>query len=521
MDLVGNTGLHVEMVLWGCLLLDNIIVSLSPMNWLVSQIQWLMAALAQLLTMELFQLGGRGISLSLLVQMVTVVLVALLTARLIKRWIHARILARVISDLGSREAIATVLGYILSTSSVLLALQLIGINLSSLTVLLGTVGIGLGFALKTIASNFLSGIVLLFERPIKVGDFIEVDRLLGTVERITIRSTIVRTLDGVVVIVPNDRFLENNIINWSYQDRRCRVHVPVGIAYGSDPVLVTEALLAAARQEPRILHHPSPKVWLTGFSDNALDFELLVWIADPPDTDPIKSALYFLIEAELRRRQIEIPFPQRDLRIQATPALDQFMHQLQKLTLPHPPAQSPSSTLGMDISALPTGQMLPTLRDMLRRINYFEHCTDSELRQLIEDGFRQTVSAGEMIFQEDTPGDSFYIILAGSVEIFSHRTGVHIANRFVGDFFGEMSLLMGVPRLASVRALEETVLFVITQDNLQCVLKHHKELADDISQELVKRQDVLRQLGLLATAPTDEETPIVWIRRRMQAIFGI
>jgi hypothetical protein len=261
-----------------------------------------------------------------------------------------------------------------------------------------------------------------------------------------------------------------------------------------------------------------------------LDFELLVWIADPPETEPIKSALYFLITAELCRRQIEIPFPQRDLRLQATPALTSLIQKFQGQPVQGhtiseqdilPQDTVNSCIINLEKGTIPIARSLPTLRDMLRRVSYFEHCTDFELRQLIEDGFRQMVPEGTIIFHEDEPGDSFYIVLAGSVEIFSERAGVHIANRFVGDFFGEMSLLMGMPRIASVRAIEDSVLFVVTHDNLQGLLHNHQELADAISQELVKRQDMLRRLGVLLDEPMDEQNPIVWIRRRMRSIFGI
>ena len=161
----------------------------------------------------------------------------------------------------------------------------------------------LGFGLQNLASNFISGVTLLIEQPIRVGDFIEIDKLLGTVENISIRSTTVRTLDGVFVIVPNIRFVENNIINWSYRDPRCRLHVSIGVAQGSDTLLVTEALLAAARKDPKVLTDPPPRVWFKGFSESAMLFELLVWTNQPTESEPIKSALYFGIDREFHHRR--------------------------------------------------------------------------------------------------------------------------------------------------------------------------------------------------------------------------
>jgi hypothetical protein len=377
-------------------------------------------------------------------------------------------------------------------------------------------GIGLGFGLQNLASNFVSGLTLLVEQPIRVGDFIEIDKLLGTVESISIRSTTVRTLDGVFVIVPNIRFVENNIINWSYRDPRCRLHVPVGVAYGSDTLIVTEALLAAARKDPKVLTDPSPRVWFKRFGDSALDFELLVWINQPTEIEPIKSSLYFTIDRELRQRSIEVPFPQQDLNIRN---LGQLAHLFQRDGAidgngKHAEKDSLSSR-----RPTPKASNNLTLRDMLRRISYFEQCNDEELLQLIEYGYRQLFPAAQIVCEEDTPGESFYIILKGSVEIFSKRAEQYIATLNEGEFFGEMSLLMGIPRSASVRTLEDTVLFVIERNDLQTLLQDHRGLADQIAHQLMERQQTLREMGILSEF--SEETPFNKVRKRLQTLFGI
>ncbi|HEY9709782.1 MAG TPA: cyclic nucleotide-binding domain-containing protein, partial [Oculatellaceae cyanobacterium] len=421
---------------------------------------------------------------------------------------------------GSREAVAAVIHYLLAALGFAIVLQTAGINLSSLTVFAGVVGIGVGFGLQNLASNFISGLTLLVEQPIKVGDFIEVDKLLGTVEKISIRSTIVRTIDGVCVIVPNIRFVENNIINWSYQDPKCCVHIPVGVAYGSDPVLVTEALLAAARMESGVLYNPSPRVWFKSFGDSSLNFELLVWIDEPENSDPIKSALHFRIEHEFRYRGIEIPFPQRDVNIHNIEALGAWFDKDTSAEggkgKVHP-YKTPLSE-----SKKPTPQALSnwTLRDLLRRVTYFESCTDLELRQLIEYGYRQLFSAGEIVCQENDAGDSFYIILTGSVEVFSQRAEKYIATIHAGEFFGEMSLLLGTPRSATVRTLEDSILFVVCRNDLQQLLIAHQELADEIAIKLSERQQALRNLGLLDEGAS-EETPFIKIRKQIQMLFGI
>jgi small-conductance mechanosensitive channel len=175
--------------------------------------------------------------------------------------------------------------------------------------------VGIGFGLQDIAKNFGSGLVLVFERPIQVGDFVEVGTFQGTVERIGARSTIIRTLDQLSIIVPNSRFLEEEVINWNHDNPISRLHLPVHIAYGSDVELVRSLLLEAAKGQSGILSTPKPQVFLQGFGDNGLDLELLVWIAEPSKYVILKSELYFRLEALLRQHQIEIPFPQRDLRL--------------------------------------------------------------------------------------------------------------------------------------------------------------------------------------------------------------
>ncbi|MCZ0903412.1 mechanosensitive ion channel, partial [Microcoleus sp. HI-ES] len=327
-----------------------------------------------------------------------------------------------------------------------------------------------GFGLQNLASNFISGLTLLFEHQIRVGDFIEIDNLLGTVETISIRSTIIKTIDGLFVIIPNIKFVETNIINWSYKDPRCRIHIPVGVAYGSDPVIVTEALLIAARMESNVLSHPSPKVWFHGFGDNALNFELLVWIDQPQESDAIKSAVNFLIDYELRHRNIEIPFPQRDLWLRNPQELTQLFHNNKDnnsngQVFPQNAKHSADIKSNLPVSEHKNpGPKSPnnwTLRDLLRRVTYFEQCTDLELRQLIEYGYRQLFPAGQVVCKENDPGDSFYIILSGTVEVLSQKAGQYIATLHEGEFFGEISLLLGTPRTATVKTSEDAILFVV------------------------------------------------------------
>ncbi|MGK7877094.1 MAG: mechanosensitive ion channel family protein [Xenococcaceae cyanobacterium] len=235
----------------------------------------------------------------------------------VTNFLRFRVLRLTAINRGAQEVIATVTKYTLISIGAIVLLQVWGLDLSSLTILASALGVGIGFGFQNIARNFGSGIVLIFERPIQVGDFIEVDEYMGTVERIGGRSTLIRTLDQVSIIVPNSRFLESEVINWSHLNPVSRLHLPVGVAYHSDVNVVQKALLEAASDCPDVLSDPQPQVFFKGFGNSALDFELLVWIADPSKQPAIKSNMYFHIAAALRRHQIEIPFPQRDLHIRS------------------------------------------------------------------------------------------------------------------------------------------------------------------------------------------------------------
>ncbi|MDX2098528.1 MAG: mechanosensitive ion channel [Leptolyngbyaceae cyanobacterium bins.59] len=485
-------------------------------------LQQIGSTLYQVFTTPFFEIGGKHLALSSIVWLIVLAIGVFFAARILSRWIKLTVLARLGIDRGTQEAAATVISYLLTGFGIVIVLQSAGLNLSSLAVLAGVLGIGIGFGLQNLASNFISGITILFERPIKVGDFIEVDGLMGTVEKISIRSTVIRTIDGVRVITPNQHFVENKVVNWSYQDPRSRVRIPVSVAYGTDPVLVTEALLAAARQEKKILTNPSPKVWLVNFAENSLNFELLVWIDDPPERDFIKSSLNFLIEEEFRHREIHIPFPQRDLWIRNIHELKEVFAGVGQ------PDGIESGDLSSEIEAAETRKLAKqstqnrTLRVLLRRIAYFEQFTDAELRSLIETGYRKFFVQDQIICKENDPGDSFYILLSGSVEVYSQRTGKYIATLHSGEFFGEIALLTGTPRSATVRALEDVIVFVVDRENLQKLLASHQDLAEQIAGKLAERQQVLQELGILDEGTLNQmgETPFTWIRKRILAIFG-
>ncbi|HUW77000.1 MAG TPA: mechanosensitive ion channel domain-containing protein [Gallionella sp.] len=201
-------------------------------------------------------------------------------------------------------------------------LNYIGFDMASFAVIGGAIGVGVGFGLQNIISNFVSGIIILIEEIVKVDDFVDLQSgVMGKVTEINLRYTRVTTSDLIDIIVPNSEFITGRVVNWTLGERSRRIHVPFGVAYGVDKDLVREAGIAAAANITGTVHEPGrePDVWLVGFGDSSLNFELVVWVGPSTITSPGKTQAVFLwaIEDELRKRNIEIPFPQRDLHIRS------------------------------------------------------------------------------------------------------------------------------------------------------------------------------------------------------------
>ncbi|PSN17807.1 mechanosensitive ion channel protein MscS [filamentous cyanobacterium CCP5] len=262
-------------------------------------------------------LGENSYSVLDLVILLGMLLGLVVVASTFTNLLKSRILRITGINRGSQEAIAVLAKYSLIFIGAVVVLQIWGLDLSSLALIASALGVGIGLGLQNIAKDFVSGLIMVFERPVQVGDFVDFGEFLGTVERIGARSTEIRTIDHVSIIVPNSRFLEEEVINWSHRNPVSRLRLPVGVSYSSHPPTVREALLDACEGYSQILHAPSPQVIFKGFGDSALDFELLVWISQPSKQYIIKSELYFKIEAALKRYHLEVPFPQRDLHIRS------------------------------------------------------------------------------------------------------------------------------------------------------------------------------------------------------------
>ncbi len=235
-----------------------------------------------------------------------------------KRFLFNRFLAKSGLDRSLQYAIAQIVSNVVLIVGILIVLDNAGIHLGALTVFAGAVGVGVGFGLQNIASNFISGLVILAERPITVGDRVEVAGIAGQVQHIRARSTVIVTNDNITMIVPNTKFIDSPVTNWTYGDPRVRFRLPVGVAYGSDVKKVREALLAAVSENANTLKDPAPSVFLEKFGENSIDFELVVWSSEMSYRPRrYRSDLNFAMEQKLREAGIEIAFPQRDLHIRS------------------------------------------------------------------------------------------------------------------------------------------------------------------------------------------------------------
>ncbi|MDH4300744.1 MAG: mechanosensitive ion channel [Nitrospira sp.] len=284
------------------------------MDWLTD----LLRPLIQFSQIPLYSIGDTTITLgTLLYLMILVVALFYATAKL-KTWIVERLLLRSQVDLGVRHAIGAIVRYVVVAIGLIIILQAVGINLSTLTVLFGALGIGVGFGLQSITNNFVSGIILLLERPIKVGDRIEVGGVHGDVVNISPRATTIVTNDNIAIIVPNADFISSKVVNWSYTNRNVRFNFPIGVSYGSDPDQVRRVLLEVALAHQGVLKDPKSSVLFDGFGDSSLNFLLRVWTREFATVPGVlRSDLYFAISRAFKEEGIEIPFPQRDLHIKS------------------------------------------------------------------------------------------------------------------------------------------------------------------------------------------------------------
>ena len=273
-------------------------------------------AMKGLLTLS-FNIGSQRISIGLVIISAGIFYGALLVSGIIQKLIMDEVLITGKVEKGVRVSIGRLINYVIIFVGFLLALSALGLNFTKLTIILSALGVGIGFGLQGVVNNFVSGLILLFERPVREGDIIELGGKWAEIKSIGLRATIVQTPYHADVIVPNADMINNQVTNWTLSNRKVRIALPVGVAYGSDVPLVIEKLMACGKSNPRVAKTPLPEVLFLSFGDSSLNFELRVWIWDASYRLNVMNELNQEIDRSFREANIEIAFPQMDLHLRS------------------------------------------------------------------------------------------------------------------------------------------------------------------------------------------------------------
>lgn len=305
---VGWFLVQMARLLWLSALLAGVLMAWAGSDFMVE-------ALEKLFDLDL-SVGSLSVSFKGILLALIIICVTHAATRIGRRFLSEKVLDSRDFERGLKDSIVTISSYLFWGLGILFALGVLGVNTTSMAVVFGALSIGIGFGLQNIFNNFISGLILLFERPIQVGDYVEVNGIWAEVKEINVRSTIVQTFDNATVIIPNSDFISQQVTNWSFKDPRMRRHVDVGVAYGSDIELVRRALLEIPEHIPQVLKHPRPDVLFLDHGDSALIFRLRFWVHVESFYSSTTNAR-FELDRRFRELGIEIAFPQRDLHIRS------------------------------------------------------------------------------------------------------------------------------------------------------------------------------------------------------------
>ncbi len=273
----------------------------------------IMTKLQTFINFPLFTIKNVQVSLSSIIILFIILLLFAILSRVLQRFLLERFFSFLQIDHGMKYTFNRVVHYIIMVIGAIFAFQTVGIDFSGLAVIFGFLSVGIGFGLQNVTSNFVAGLILLFERPIKVGDRVSISDLEGDIEEINIRSTRVQTIDNISIIVPNADFVSSNVINWSYGDPKIRMNIDVGVSYNSDLDTVIRCLKEVAEEDSEVLKKPAPEVLLRNFGDSAWDMRLNIWTKNSKRHHQVRSDINCAIVRKFRENNIEIPFPQRDI----------------------------------------------------------------------------------------------------------------------------------------------------------------------------------------------------------------
>lgn len=272
----------------------------------------------KVLNYTLFSIKQTPVSLASIILFILLLFAFVVLARVIGNVILKRFFARLQVEEGISYSLIRITQYVIVITGVIVSLQFVGIDLSGLVVIFGLLSVGIGFGLQNITSNFVSGLVLLIERPIRVGDRVTVGDTLGDVVEINMRSTTIRTLTNIAIIIPNSEFTSSQVINWSHGDPRVRLDLSIGVSYNSDLETVLRSLREVAEENNEVLKDPGPEINFAGFGNSSWDLELRVWLETPKNYQKVRSDLNCAIVNKFRENNVEIPFPQRDLHLRSS-----------------------------------------------------------------------------------------------------------------------------------------------------------------------------------------------------------
>lgn len=275
------------------------------------------STLQEFLNLRLFDLQNTPVTIMSFVVFFVFLSFFLFLGAFVRRMLNGKVLDRFNIDSGLKYTLSRMSQYIIVIIGLLLSFQFLGIDLTGLAVIFGLLSVGIGFGLQNVTANFISGLIVMFERPITIGDRVEVGGVEGDVIEINIRSTKIRTLNNISIIVPNTEFVSNNVINYSHGDTSFRLDINVGVSYSSDLNTVLKALNDVADEHPKIMKNPPHQVHLTEFGDSSWDMQLRVWVPNVKERYILRNELHQAIVRKFAEMNIEIPFPQRDLHVRS------------------------------------------------------------------------------------------------------------------------------------------------------------------------------------------------------------
>jgi len=272
----------------------------------------------QYLGLKIFTINQTTVTVGSLLTFIILLTFVIVLANVTAYVLRKKLLPKLKFDVGTVYNLERLSKYFIILVGSLICFQFVGIDLSGLAVIFGLFSVGIGFGLQNITSNFVAGLILLFERPIKVGDRVTIGDTLGNVVHINMRATTINSVDNVSIIVPNSDFISGQVINWSYGDKKIRLNIDVGTSYGSDLDLVLRCLKEVADENPEVMKKPAPEAHFIAFGDSSWNFKLRCWIADPNKYWHVTSSLNCDIARKFKKHNVEIPFPQRDLHIRSS-----------------------------------------------------------------------------------------------------------------------------------------------------------------------------------------------------------